>query len=95
MVFRTLSSSENMTCEIIMNIKAGLAMTLVFYREQSGLSQEELAYRSDLHRTYISQIERELKMPTILSLYKICTALNITLTQFVSTFEENVNVQNK
>lgn len=78
-----------------MNVKTSLASTLIFYREQSGLSQEELAYRSDLHRTYISQIERELKMPTILSLYKICTALDITLTQFVSTLEEKVNVQNK
>lgn len=78
-----------------MNVKASLASTLIFYREKSGLSQEELAYRSDLHRTYISQIERELKMPTILSLYKICGALNITLTQFVLTLEENINVQNK
>ena len=53
MVFRTLSSSENMTCEIIMNIKAGLAMTLVFYREQSGLSQEELAYRSEDRKSVV------------------------------------------
>lgn len=75
-----------------MDIQEATAKTLVFYREKSGLSQEELAHRADLHRTFISQIERGLKVPTLLSIFKISKALEISPTQFISTLEENLNV---
>ena len=44
-------------------------------RVKRGLSQEELAHQSGLHRTYISQIERGLKSPTLATIYAIATAL--------------------
>jgi transcriptional regulator with XRE-family HTH domain len=34
-------------------------------RVRVGLSQEELAFRCGLHRTYISQLERGLKSPSL------------------------------
>jgi transcriptional regulator with XRE-family HTH domain len=34
-------------------------------RREAKLSQEELADRCNLHRTYISQLERGLKSPTL------------------------------
>lgn len=34
-------------------------------RLEAGLSQEKLAHRCDLHRTYISQLERGLKSPSL------------------------------
>jgi transcriptional regulator with XRE-family HTH domain len=44
-------------------------------RVKRGLSQEELAHESGLHRTYVSQIERGLKSPTLATIYAIASAL--------------------
>ncbi len=53
-------------------------------REAAGLSQEELADRSGLHRTYISQVERAVKNATIVSLDKIARGLGVQLTELVA-----------
>lgn len=47
------------------------------HRKSKQLSQEELADRSNLHRTYISEIERGLKTVSLLSLFRISKALDI------------------
>lgn len=56
-------------------------------RLEKGLSQEELAYRADLHRTYISQIERGLKSPSLRALEKIADALGVALSSVVRKME--------
>lgn len=45
-------------------------------RKNQGLSQEELAAKADLHRTYIGMIERGEKNITLLNILKIARALN-------------------
>lgn len=57
-------------------------------REEKGWSQEELAHRADLHFTYISQIERGLKSPTLRSLGQIADALEISLSSLVKKMEK-------
>jgi len=52
-------------------------------RNESGISQEELGNRAGLHRTYISQLERGLKSPTLNTLYKICVVLDVELEDFI------------
>lgn len=44
-------------------------------RHKAGLSQEELADRASIHPTYVSQIERGLKSPTMRMLAKLAKAL--------------------
>lgn len=51
------------------------------YRLQNGLSQEKLAELSGCHPTYIGQIERAEKNPTIDSIEKISSALNVSLSR--------------
>lgn len=46
-------------------------------RERAGITQEELSFRAGLSRPYISQFERDLKSPTIDTLFRICDALNV------------------
>lgn len=52
-------------------------------RKAKGLSQEELADRAGVHRTFISQIERATKHPTIQSLDKVAKGLEVALTELV------------
>ena len=44
-------------------------------REKLGMSQEEVAERAGVDRTYISILERGLKSPTLDTMGKICAAL--------------------
>lgn len=46
-------------------------------RKERNLSQEELSYKADLHRTYIGMIERAEKNITLLNIEKIAKALNL------------------
>lgn len=46
-------------------------------REDQDLTQEELADKAGLHFTYIGQIERGLRNPSLINLHKICKALKI------------------
>lgn len=52
-------------------------------RASKKMSQEELANVSELHRTYIGNIERGEKNPTILTLLMIAKALHVTLNELL------------
>ena len=45
-------------------------------REELGLSQEALGYRAGLHRTFISDIERGRRNPTVKVIWKLARALD-------------------
>jgi transcriptional regulator with XRE-family HTH domain len=47
------------------------------FREDKGLSQEELAFRAGLHRTYIGMIERGEKNITLRNIEKVANALEV------------------
>lgn len=48
-------------------------------RQSRGLSQEKLAFKSGLNTSYLGQVERGEKSPTIVTLDKIATALDARL----------------
>lgn len=48
-------------------------------RARYDVSQEQLALRSELNRTYIGDIERGEKTPSLITLSKIAKGLGITL----------------
>jgi transcriptional regulator with XRE-family HTH domain len=64
-----------------------LAQILVKERKSAGLSQEELAENAGLHRTYVSQIERGLKSPTLVVFIKLARALNLKASDLLATIE--------
>jgi transcriptional regulator with XRE-family HTH domain len=52
-------------------------------RKEKGLSQEELSFKADLHRTYIGMIERAEKNITLINIEKIAKALGVTLKELL------------
>lgn len=64
-----------------------LGATIRTFRQNKGLSQEELAARAGVHRTYISQLERGIKSPTLLVLVEISRALDIRSSYLLSIVE--------
>lgn len=49
------------------------------YRRLLNISQEELAHRAELHRTYIGMIERAEKNITLVNIEKIANALEVKI----------------
>jgi transcriptional regulator with XRE-family HTH domain len=60
-----------------MDIREVLARNLRIYRQERGLSQEELAHRAEIDRTYISALERCVYAASIDVVDKLATALNV------------------
>jgi transcriptional regulator with XRE-family HTH domain len=66
-----------------MEIEQRLAQRVKHFRAERGWSQEELADRAGLHRTFISQIERATKKTTIRSTEQVAKALSVTMGQLL------------
>ena len=62
--------------------------TLKELRTARGLSQEEFAMNVGLHRTYISQLERGLKSPSLRTIKKICDELEVSIAYFIDLIEK-------
>lgn len=56
-------------------------------REDRGWSQEQLAGRADLNRSYLGEIERGTVMPSIETAAKLAAALGISLSSLIARFE--------
>jgi len=66
-----------------MDIKQQVGVNIAKIRREQGISQEELAFRSGLHRTYISGVERGVRNPTITVLAEIAVALKVSVSDLV------------
>ena len=67
-----------------MNNNFNLGERIRELRTQQGLSQEQLALRTEITTTYLGLVERNLKNPTIKVIEQLCNALNISLENFFS-----------
>ena len=61
-----------------MDVRVRLGANVKRLRQAKGLSQEELAFEADMHRTYVSGIERGRRNPTITVLERLALALGAT-----------------
>ncbi len=61
-----------------MDIRKQVGLNVKKIRRERGWSQEELAFESGLHRTYISGIERGARNPTLLVIDQVAAALDVT-----------------
>lgn len=74
----------------LLSIEAIIGKILKSLRIKRGLSQEELAFQSNLDRTYISMLERGIHQPTISTLISLSKPLNIKPSDFMKLIEQEL-----
>ena len=69
-------------------------------RAELSITQEELALKCDMQPSHIGQLERGIKSPTLETLYKIASGINLDVSELVdfqgklaipNTFDEKTN----
>lgn len=70
------------------NARSLLAKNIRKIRAKKGLSQEELADLSSLHRTYIGSVERSERNVSIDSIEKIASALDVKIATLLEDHHE-------
>jgi len=68
-------------------IELAFTKVLKSLRIKRNLTQEELAFRSGLDRTYISMLERGIHLPTLTTLFALSKALQIKASELIRLIE--------
>ena len=58
------------------------------FRNREGISQEALGFRAGLHRTYVSDVERGQRNPTVWTLQRLAQTLSTTPSEVLGAAEE-------
>ena len=70
------------------DLKTLLGIAIKRQRGSLGISQEELAHRADLHRTYVSDLERGVRNPSVASIEKLARALELSVSKLFERASE-------
>ncbi|NET41466.1 helix-turn-helix domain-containing protein [Okeania sp. SIO2B3] len=60
-------------------------------RIKLGISQEELGFRSNLDRTYISGLERGVRNPSLTALVNLAGGMGISVSELLDNLEAEAN----
>ena len=67
---------------VLLQVRLGTAIRM--HRQQLGITQEELAWRADMHRTYVADIERGGRNVTLKSVGHLANALKVSVADLLS-----------
>jgi transcriptional regulator with XRE-family HTH domain len=76
-------------------LSESVALAVANARKNVNISQEELAHKSGLDRTYISGIERGVRNITLNSLERVVNGLGIEMSDFLQEIVSDLTIQNK
>jgi transcriptional regulator with XRE-family HTH domain len=71
--------------------EAAFGRVLREIRQGRSVSQEELAARSGYHRTYIGQLERGEKSPSLRTIFNLAGSLDTTPSKVIASVEREVD----
>ncbi len=60
------------------------------FRLDAGLSQEELAARAELHRTYVGDVERGERNVSLVNMWKLSEAAGVKLSRVLREAEKDM-----
>ena len=61
------------------DIRERFGTAVKFRREELGLTQEDLADKAGIHRTYLSDVERGGRNPSLVNIEKLARALAVSM----------------
>ena len=73
-----------------MDLRRQVGFNVRRLREARGWSQEDLAFESGLHRTYISGIERGVRNPTVKVLGVVAVALGVPASRLLEEWKRSI-----
>lgn len=65
--------------------------SIAHFRKKKKISQEVLSGLADIGRTHLSAIERGERKPTLETLYRISSALNVSMSDIVIEMEKRLS----
>ena len=69
------------------DVKSELGRVIKQLRNQRGITQQDLAEKALLHRTYVSDIERGARNPSLETLVRLAAALQTSLAEMFNNVE--------
>ena len=66
---------------------------IISLRKKQGITMEKLAYQSGISKGGLSEIERGMKEPRLYTIAKLCSVLNITLSDFFHDEELKIYIE--
>lgn len=72
-----------------------VGQVIAAFRKRKGISQEVLSGLADIGRTHLSAIERGERKPTLETLYRISTALDVRMSDIMREVEQQLEKQEK
>jgi transcriptional regulator with XRE-family HTH domain len=71
------------------DIRERFGFAVKVLREEQGLTQEDLADKAGIHRTYLSDIERGARNPSLVSIERVADGLALTLSDLFRRVERS------
>jgi transcriptional regulator with XRE-family HTH domain len=87
MSFKVSANAKTITRYIGLWRDVSIEEELRKLRERAGLTQEQLSFMAGLSRPYVSQLERDLKSPTVETLFRICDALEVSAASVIKRMD--------
>lgn len=73
-----------------MDVKIAFGSVLREIRTRRNFSQEQMALECDLDRTYISLLERGKRQPTLTTLFRLATVLNVSASEMIDETQKHL-----
>ena len=70
-------SLDHTSSQDFLSARAILARNLVLLRRKRGWSQEELAFQSGLHRTFVGHVERQIRNISLDNIERLARTLGV------------------
>ena len=69
--------ADHTSSQDFLSARAILARNLVLLRRKRGWSQEELAFQSGLHRTFVGHVERQIRNISLDNIERLANTLDV------------------
>jgi len=70
------------------DIRERFGTAVKFRREELGITQEDVADKAGIHRTYLSDVERGTRNLSLVNVEKLAEALNLAMSELFKLVEE-------